>query len=170
VFESGHQNDSAYVISEDRSGDAGGLTKWGIDAKDHPGVDIENLTLEQATQIYHDEEWTSCRCASLPAGIDTAVFDCAVNMGGGMSIILLQRTLQKLGYGIEADGQIGPITIAATVKQAQIDSRGLISGLLAARRSHYQAIAASNPNDMQFLAGWLNRVNDLATFLKGGAC
>ena len=32
--------------------DPGGLTRWGISAAAHPGVDIRNLTRELAAEIY----------------------------------------------------------------------------------------------------------------------
>jgi len=169
VYAAGHEYDSAFVVSENVPGDGGGVTKWGIDAADHPGIDIENLTLEEATTIYHDGEWTAIQGDTLPAGIDTAVFDEAVNTGVRESVILLQRALYGLGYRLAVDGALGPATMAAVVKQAQIDSAGLISQLLAMRRQYYQEIVADRPGDAGFLQGWLNRVNDLAAFLKGGA-
>ena len=40
------------VIAEDDPDDPGGLTKYGIDQRSHPNVDIRNLTEEEAKDIY----------------------------------------------------------------------------------------------------------------------
>jgi lysozyme family protein len=74
-FEGGYANDP---------NDNGGETKWGIAAKFNPGVDIKNLTVEQAKDIYFRKYW-------LPiAGIETlepplqlVAFDTSVNSGPG---------------------------------------------------------------------------------------
>jgi lysozyme family protein len=37
--------------------DPGGTTKYGISARAHPEVDVRNLTLEDAKEIYRKEYW-----------------------------------------------------------------------------------------------------------------
>jgi lysozyme family protein len=176
AFAPGHDNDSAFVICEDVPGDNGGLTKWGIDQADHPGVDIRNLTLDQAASIYHDGEWTACRCDDLPEKIDTFVFDTAVNNGVAVAGILLQRALQFCAFSLECDGDIGTATIRAALAQSNVAPRGggivtgteeLLDHLFDARRRRYEDIVLHHPGDAKFLRGWLNRVNDLETILKG---
>jgi len=167
VFAPGHVNDLNFVICEDVPGDAGGCTKFGIDAASHPGVDIPNLTLAQATALYHDGEWAQCQADSLPAGIDTAVFDCAVNNGIRASIILLQRAIQACaGKTIEVDGLIGPVTVSTVTSICANTKWGLVDHLLQLRRDHYGNIVLQHPGDARFLRGWLNRVNDLEAFLS----
>lgn len=61
--------------------DPGGLTKYGISKTFHPDVDVENLTLEQAKQIYKDEYWDAAGCEDLPEPLDFAVFDASVQHG-----------------------------------------------------------------------------------------
>lgn len=63
--------------------DPGGETKWGISKRAHPNVDIKNLTLEQATEIYRKEYWTTAGCDSILFPDCVAVFDTAVNCGQG---------------------------------------------------------------------------------------
>jgi len=114
VYEPGHEDDLDHVTWEDTPGDPGGLTKWGIDQASHPHLDIKNIDRAQATQIYHDEQWSRCRCDDLPQGYDIAVFDIAVNNGAGEAIMLLQRALNESGsLALAADGYIGPVTLAA---------------------------------------------------------
>ena len=58
IFEHENVLSRGKVVAEHDSKDPGGTTKYGIDARSHPGVDIENLTEQQALNIYW-EEWKS---------------------------------------------------------------------------------------------------------------
>lgn len=169
VYERGHEDDLAFVVCEDVPGDAGGCTKFGIDAADHPHLNIRDLTLEQATAIYRDGEWTQCRCDDLPQGIDTAVFDCAVNNGVHVAGVILQRAAQACGHPVAVDGEVGPRTIDAVTAACQASKHSLINHLLDLRRQHYADIVLLHPGDGEFLHGWLNRVNDLESFLAASA-
>ncbi len=169
VYAPGHDDDLAFVVCEDVPGDSGGLTKYGIDAADHPGLDIRNLTLGQATAIYRDGEWTRCQCDDLPNGIDTAVFDCAVNNGIAVAGILLQRLLARNGFLIRIDGEIGRQTVTAARSEANLHAPDFLKLYLDLRRERYADIVLHHPADAKFLRGWLNRVNDLETFLSAPA-
>jgi len=61
--------------------DPGGETKYGISKRAHPNVDIANLTLDEAKEIYLDEYWMPSGCENLPTPLDLCVFDAAVNSG-----------------------------------------------------------------------------------------
>ena len=60
--------------------DSGGATKFGIDQRSHPDVDIKNLTEDQATDIYWSE-WVKDGCDHLPSPLDWIYFDACVNCG-----------------------------------------------------------------------------------------
>ena len=60
--------------------DSGGATKFGIDQRSHPDVDIKNLTEDQATDIYW-LEWIKDGCDHLPSPLDWIYFDACVNCG-----------------------------------------------------------------------------------------
>jgi hypothetical protein len=61
--------------------DLGGATRWGISGRSHPGIDIQNLTRDEAVALYRKEYWDECRCEALPWPMDLVVFDTAVNQG-----------------------------------------------------------------------------------------
>lgn len=65
--------------------DTGGLTKYGISAKAHPGVDIANLSRDDAAEIYHREYWRAIDADALPPNMRLAAFDSAVNQGVGQT-------------------------------------------------------------------------------------
>lgn len=106
------------VYSTDR-GDPGNYTpdgvfkgtKYGISARSYPSLDIENLTLEKAKQIYRLEYWDKPKIGLLPARIAIQVFDGAVNSGTPKSISWLQKALQ-----VPTDGVIGPLTLLQSAK------------------------------------------------------
>jgi type VI secretion system secreted protein VgrG len=82
------------------------------------------------------------------------VFDFAVNGGPGTAVMTLQRAVNALGGSLAVDGGWGPLTLAA-VNAA--DPNALLEAFIAARVAHYEAIAAANPADAQYLNNWLAR-------------
>ena len=100
----------------DHPADPGGATKFGITHAvlgAHRGrpvskADVRALTKAEAAEIYRGRYWRAAACDALPAGIDLAVFDCAVNQG----VTRATRFLQKAAK-VGADGRIGPLTLAA---------------------------------------------------------
>lgn len=158
VFEPGHYGDYAHVMSENVKGDRGGLTKFGIDQRSHPNIDIRALDYLGAARIYRDGEWTKCRCDELPTGFDVAVFDCAVNCGCGTAAKMLQKACNIAGAepALKEDGFIGAKTIAACGRTPNALPRFLIL-----REVRYRDLAAHDHEKKQFLNGWLNRLVDL---------
>ena len=49
--------------------DLGGETKYGITKRFYPDVDIKNLTVEQAKEIYKKDYWDRNRVESLPQNL-----------------------------------------------------------------------------------------------------
>ena len=83
AHEGGYINDPA---------DPGGETKYGISKRAYPRVDIKNLTKAQARDIYYRDYWKRVDGDNLPAGLDLAVFDTAVNCGVSVARSFLQAT------------------------------------------------------------------------------
>lgn len=93
--------------------DPGGETKFGVSKKSHPTLDIKNLTIEKAKEIYR-HYWDGCRCEELPWWLALPLFDCAINAGVRQTIVLLQRAVK-----VKEDGVFGPATLGATQKANQ---------------------------------------------------
>jgi lysozyme family protein len=143
-------------IAENDPDDPGGLTKFGIDQRSHPNVNIRSLTEQTAAGIYHRDYWLPARAHELPIPVGEVAFDIAVNNGKSRAVRWLQEIL-----GVKTDGFIGPVTLAAAQKA---DAQALASKLIARRASFYRSIAKANK--AKFLKGWLNRNNDLAKFTQ----
>ena len=96
--------------------DPGGATKYGITrrtlrrwrGKPVSVTDVRRLTKREAGEIYHAWYWRPIWGDDLPAGVDLAVFDYAVNSGWKRAVKALQRVV-----GTRVDGFVGPKTLAA---------------------------------------------------------
>jgi len=143
-------------VAENDPDDAGGLTKFGIDQRSHPNVDIRSLTKGLAAAIYHREYWLPVRAHELPIPVGEVVFDIAVNNGNARAVKWLQQIL-----GVKVDGFIGPKTLAA----ARTANPSVLSSKLLARRAvFYRSIARGAK--AKFLKGWLNRNVALSEFVE----
>ena len=133
--------------------DPGGETNFGISKKAYPALDIKNLTVDQAKDIYRRDYWQACECDQLAYPFDIATFDCAVNQGVGMAKRLLQIAL-----GVNVDGVIGDKTVSASFK-ADVQS---VKKLLSERLAAYARLMAENPKLVVFAMNWCSRVIALA--------
>jgi len=157
----GHYGDMAFAIAEHVSGDAGGLTKWGIDQRSHPDVNVAELTLDAATNIYYHAYWLPSHAEELPLGIGEVIFDVKVN--GGNGIKWLQEVINNLGIPCGIDGIFGPATKAA----AQKVGTAALKPLCNRREQYFRAIVDAHPLQSKFLAGWLARGTDCKAFATG---
>lgn len=96
--------------------DPGGETKFGISKRAHPNVDIPNLTVARAKDIYRTEYWGAARCGELHWPAALSLFDTAVNCGVPQAVRWLQ-----LAAGVTPDGSFGPRTMAAVQAAAPLD-------------------------------------------------
>lgn len=163
VFAPGHAGDYAHAVWERVKGDNGGLTKFGIDERSHPGVDIANLNVTQARDIYLREYWEPCRADEMPLGWGEVLFDIRVNGGDGPR--LCQRAVntwrgKNAKPIIKEDGQLGPISLAAMIESG----REGLELFLNERQARYNRLALK-PGQSRFLAGWTARNADLRRFV-----
>ncbi|MGC8476585.1 MAG: glycoside hydrolase family 108 protein [Acetobacteraceae bacterium] len=126
-------------------------TNFGISAASYPTLDIAQLTEADARAIYRRDYWDHVQGDALPAPLALLVFDAAVNNGTGQAARWLQRAV-----GVEADGQIGPETLAAVQRQGTIPDGGwhLCAGFMALRMQ----FMAGLPTWRSFGAGWSLRL------------
>lgn len=88
--------------------DPGGLTKFGISQRSYPNLDIRNLTIDQAREIYKADFWDKVNGDNLPSGLNLLVFDAAINQGEDRASMALQRIVHA-----KPDGNIGTVTLEA---------------------------------------------------------
>ncbi|HVA81517.1 MAG TPA: glycosyl hydrolase 108 family protein [Candidatus Binataceae bacterium] len=141
------------------SGDPGGLTRFGISAREYPTLDIAHLTRADAIAIYHRDYWRRYGLDALPGPIAAKVFDLAVNMGPAHAIGCVQRALRAAGHRITEDDVLGPETAAAAQRAEPL---ALMAALRSEAAGYYRVTAALARDsraggDREFLTGWLNR-------------
>lgn len=138
---------------EDDPEDPGGATKYGIDQRSHPNVDIRNLTEAQAKAIYQTE-WEEDLIPYLKHPFSIVAFNFCVNAGKVRAVKLAQQAL-----GLTVDGVLGPITKAAILAA---DPVVLSKAVIAKANQFYEVLGERMP---KFLKGWLNRDADLETLV-----
>ena len=138
--------------------DPGGATNMGITHKtlsrfrgETVGkIDVRNLSIDEASEIYLHYYWHPCHCDDLPVGIDFSVFDCAVNQGAGRATRLLQASVHTT-----VDGIIGPETLSAIDQTPTLD---LLNEFIAHRMNHYGRLSKLFRT---FGLGWSRRLTDV---------
>ena len=134
--------------------DLGGETKYGITKRFYPDVDIKNLTIEQATDIYKSDYWDKNKVESLPQNLWHIYFDMCVNMGKRTAVKVLQRAAVNKGKNIEVDGGLGPMTIGA-LKGVELDR------VRAFRVKYYVDLITARPEQEKFYLGWFRRATEV---------
>jgi len=134
--------------------DLGGETKYGITKRFYPDIDIKNLTIEQATEIYKKDYWDKNKVESLPQNLWHIYFDMCVNMGKRTAVKVLQRAAVNKGKDIEVDGGLGPMTIGA-LKGVELDR------VRAFRVKYYVDLITARPEQEKFYLGWFRRATEV---------
>ena len=142
--------------------DRGGETKYGISKRSYPHLDIRNLSLQDAREIYYKDFWQVNGLDDiLKYEVALELFDTGVNMGVGIASRFLQDALNLMNRNgqnfrdLKVDGQIGPATISAYRK---VDDRILLKVLNGLQFSRYKSICEKNPSQEKYFNGWMKRV------------
>jgi lysozyme family protein len=125
-------------------------TRYGISAAAYPEIDIQNLTLQQAKDIYQRDYWHRISGNDLPAGLNYSVFDAAVNAGVRRAIRWLQKSLR-----IKADGIIGAQTLEKLKENTPFD---VLRDFQAQRLYHYMRLTNLTKT---YGYGWSRRTLDV---------
>lgn len=139
--------------------DPGGETNFGISKRSYPTVNIKELTLDAAKEIYRKDYWLK-EYEELPFLVAIKVFDMAVNMGHQQANRLLQVSTNHIlqSQPIAVDGFIGPKTLAAI--ESIEDTQLLLREIRAQQAKFYATLAINNPARRTFLLGWMRRAVD----------
>ncbi len=130
------------VITEHDPDDPGGATKYGIDRSSHPDVDVENLTKEEADELYFNypgQGWFPLGCEDMPPKLGEAYFNAATNAGKGRA------------------------------EQFRKESGDDPKQFILLQSAWYHRLAAAKPTSRKYLKGWVNRLNSLWDKLELGA-
>ena len=147
-----HANWSSGVIGE---GELIG-TKYGVTALDMPGVDIENITEDQAVQFYSERYWKQLYSQISSQAVANKVFDMGVLLGVGEAVKLLQIVLQTSDPNLTVDSDFGNETLT---ELNQIDEASLLNAYKTALVAYVLRIAVNKPAERGNIGGWIKRIN-----------
>jgi lysozyme family protein len=133
-------------------------TKYGISAHEFPDLDIENLTQNQADDIYRTGRppqvppfWNPLYDQIESQPVANKLFDLGVLFGRGTAV----KNIQSLVKMVQ-DGSFGPHTLVAVNES---DPTSLLSAYKTTMVSHAIGIANAQPGKRKDLAGWIKRIN-----------
>ena len=143
------KHEGGYVNDPD---DLGGETKYGITKRRYRDLDIKNLTIQKAKDIYYTDFYLKLNLHHIKSDeLALHIFDMAVNAGKKNAVLLLQSLLLRCSK----DGNIGPET--AKAYSYAIVTTDLVEAYKAKRIEYYYKVSLRR-NNQKFLAGWVNRV------------
>lgn len=148
--------------------DRGGQTKFGISKKSYPHLDIENLTFEEAKNIYFMDFWNDdiLKLSDIKdREIAIELFDTSVNMGQRTAGKFLQMALnnmnrnEKLYEDLLVDGWIGAVSkncLEIILKRGE--KAQLLKVLNGEQYVAYKNIIDKDPVQEMNFVGWMKRV------------
>lgn len=146
----------------DHPNDPGGATNFGISLKWYRSAidpnatvdDIKTMSLDEAKTLYRDHFWIDHYDRIFSDKVAGKIFDMHVNMGKKQAHLIAQRAAQACGAGIEDDGAMGQLTVAAI---NGIDEEPMMAALRATQAAFYRDLASRRPQFQSFIKGWLRR-------------
>ena len=144
------EHEGGYV---NHSSDPGGETIYGISKRAYPDLDIKNLTVAEAKEIYRNDYWKRIKGEELPAGVACVVLDYSVNSGTSRA----SKALQSVCGITNGDGIIGPASLNAvwvTVKNTSEED--VINAVTEQRQGFIRALSIYDT----FGKGWERRIEE----------
>jgi lysozyme family protein len=145
--------------------DPGGMTNLGVTKasweaflnRDVTEAEMRSLTPDAVKPFYKAMYWDKIKGDQLPAGVDYAAYDLAVNSGVGRAAKYLQEIA-----GVVADGMIGPKSLEA-IKAC--DPEEMVDALCDMRLAFLKRL----PTFDTFGKGWSRRVAEVKEKASGMA-
>ena len=137
--------------------DPGGRTNMGVTQRAWEAylnrsvteAEMRTLTPDDVKSFYKTQYWDKVKGDQLPAGIDYAVFDFAVNSGANRAIKMLQQLA-----GVLVDGSLGPKSMEAI---RSCDPDQIIDALCDMRLDFLKRLATFDT----YGKGWTSRVAEV---------
>ncbi len=118
-------------------------------------TDLRNISDADVAAIYRLQYWNAVAGDEMPAGLDFALFDFAVNSGSGQAVKDFQRVLNaNVSQTINADGKITLVTKEEAKRQYKEAPERLINAYMDRRLVFLKKLKGWST----FGRGWSNRV------------
>jgi lysozyme family protein len=129
-------------------------TKYGISAAQFPNLDIQNLTVDQAVEIYREGYWKSGYSQISSQLVADKLFDLGVLFGVHEAISIMQQTLEN-DFHVTVDGVFGNETLGAI---EQCEETSLLKSYEANMTTHAFNIITKKPEKREFIQNWCGRI------------
>lgn len=120
--------------------------------------DVKQLGLDEARRIFKARYYDVVRGDDLPLLVAAPVYNAAVLHGPGRSAEFLQNSLVSCGAQVTVDRIVGPDTVRAV---GSVDAQRLCKAFLDIEDAYFRSLREFPV----FGKGWLNRLNDMRTFV-----
>ena len=140
----------------DHPEDPGGATNFGISQRAYPFLNIRELTIEEAIEIYRRDYWQRDWEEIKSQRVADLLMLMAVNAGTKRAVRFHQRACNKCGEGLKIDGVFGPHTLASTNGIRPVK---LVAAIQQVHIGFYVRLAKL---DHPFFLGWVRRVLEVA--------
>lgn len=168
--------EGGYVNDPDDPGGAtnygvtiGTMRKLGLDINGDGRVDtadVKSLTRAQAQQIFVKHYFNGPHLDRLPDPLQPSVFDMYVNAGSN-AVRILQRLLVRMGFDLDDDGILGPVTAARAHDGMTVAPDHMVDAYGIERRNYYYSLADSRPASRKYArttkgakGGWITRAEE----------
>ena len=142
------KHEGGYVWDKE---DPGGETNFGISKRSYPDLDIKNLTIGDAREIYKNDYWNKLECDQIiNQKIAEQLFDFGVNAG----IKRAAKTLQSI-LCVKQDGNIGEKTLTALKEYSSL--KYFIERFKTRRIKYYMDICRKRRVSRKYLYAWIKR-------------
>lgn len=145
--------------------DPGGKTKYGITDRvsTQYGFEVETLTIDQATYIYHEEYWSRLSLDSISEyswRVAAEIFDTAVNCGIDKAVRIVQEALSTVfDQDVVVDGKYGPKTKSSLITVISQYELHLLAALNGFQFEHYLTLLRrGHPAAKHAIKGWMRRL------------
>jgi lysozyme family protein len=115
---------------------------------------LKHITDEEFSDVLKSMYWDACRADKIESqSVANAIVDWAWHSGTITAVKEVQKVL-----GVQADGIIGNITLAAINSKSPLP---LFGSIQQARIAYLERICNARPANKKFVRGWMNRVKSL---------
>lgn len=134
--------------------DPGGETKFGISKRSYPLLEIKELTLPQALDIYKRDFWDLNQLSEVDDQLlADEIFEMSINTGARSAWQCVQRTINRCGGAVYVDGRVGSKTLG-WLRPGLLNFKWVLDHFRVESALYY----AQLPNSQKYLRGWILRV------------
>lgn len=139
-----------------------GCTKYGIATNTYPNLDIRNLTLKRAGELYERDFWNPIRLSEFESqGLATEIFDTSINCGvgtGGNIVIQLVNIFGPAHYKLNGKVNAEQVEWINKFTRKKANRVTFYKALNVLQGERYLDIIQHNPKMMRYSNSWFSRV------------